>query len=132
MMFRTPPSVIFPATAGRFPCRGFRHLAHGHDGSRTSRMFGQSGPKMNWTGCAKERRMLAGDDLTGSVFTRAALGASDFAGSIMPGVKLNEAEVTRTRFEGANLSQADFTKTVGWRANFAKANLAKASSAAPI
>ena len=50
------------------------------------------GPGVNWTGCAKERRMLASDDFTGSIFVKAALGASDFGGSRLAGAKFGEAE----------------------------------------
>lgn len=83
-------------------------------------------PKVNWTKCDKEKKILRGSDLSGGIFEQTDFSFSTLSDSTLAGARLGRAILNRTRFQGADLTGADLTKALGSRADFEGAKLAGA------
>jgi len=81
------------------------------------------GPKMDWTGCAKQQLMLRSENFGGARFDRAVLNNIDFAASDLTGASFVATEFNRSSFREAKLGGANFTKAFAIRTNFSAARL---------
>jgi uncharacterized protein YjbI with pentapeptide repeats len=84
-------------------------------------------PKVDWTKCDKEKKILRGQDMSGGIFERTDLSLSNLSGSTLTGARMGRATLNGTRFQGADLTGADLSKALGSRADFEGAKLARAT-----
>lgn len=84
------------------------------------------GPRIDWSGCSKEKLMLEGWDLGEAVFANTFLSGSGLQSANLKGANFFRAEVVRTSFRNSDLTGASLEKVLASRADFAGAKLQKA------
>ena len=78
-------------------------------------------PGVDWSGCSKERLVLAKASLRHAKFERAILTGINFISADLRGANFASAELNRASFRSANLEGARFDKAVAVRSNFSSA-----------
>jgi uncharacterized protein YjbI with pentapeptide repeats len=83
-------------------------------------------PKVDWTKCQKQRKVMRGQDLRDGRFERTDFSFSDLSETQLTGAFLVRANLTSSTLSGADLRRANLGKVLGSRTNFEDANLAGA------
>ena len=82
-----------------------------------------AGPKVDWSGCSKERLILKDKDLQDAKFVRAIFLGMNFASAKLSRADFSSAEFNHVSFRDAQLDGANFEKSVAVRSNFSGARL---------
>ena len=78
-------------------------------------------PKVDWSGCSKERLILKDRDLQEAKFVRTILLGVNFASAKLSRANFSSAEINHASFRDALLDGATFEKAVAVRSNFSGA-----------